>query len=189
MALYPDIQEQCRREIDDVFDDPMQSANGKLSYEAVGSLKYVERCMLETLRLYPPVWAFLRQIQSPLRIQLKGKPVDVPVGTNVTICPYLLHRTEKYYPNATLFDPDRFLPEECANRHAYSYIPFSAGPRNCLGLKFGMIEMKIVAAYLLRNFVIKTTDKLEDVKLLAHLTLTPERDYNFIFEKRKIESS
>lgn len=105
---------------------------------------------------------------------------------NAIVAPYILHRREEYYPDAQKFDPDRFLPEEAASRHAYSYLPFSAGPRNCLGLKFAMVEMKVIMAYLLRNFEMTTTDRMEDIRLMPHTTLTPERDYTFVFKKRNL---
>lgn len=70
MALNPEIQEQCRKEIDEVFEDPMLVDNGKMNYESCSnsSLKYLERCILETLRMYPPVLVFVRDLAAPIRI-------------------------------------------------------------------------------------------------------------------------
>ncbi|ODM89946.1 Cytochrome P450 4c3 [Orchesella cincta] len=184
MALHPDYQESCRREIDQVFEDPFQAPDGNLTFEALAGLKYVERCLLETMRLYPSGFAIMRNLKKSLTIDYEGKQVNVPAGTNVVIVPWVIHRNADYYPNPAEFDPDRFLPEECAKRHPYAYLAFSAGPRNCIGWKFGMNEMKTVAAYVLRNFRLSTTDKLEDVALLPNVTLTPQRDYTFMFEKR-----
>lgn len=110
--------------------------------------------------------------------------MDLPVGTNLTLCPFFMHRNPEYFPDPEKFDPDRFLPEECAKRPAYSYIPFSGGPRSCLGVKFAMIELKMIASYLLRNFEMYTPDKVDDIILLPNLTLTPNRDIRFVFKKR-----
>ncbi len=108
----------------------------------------------------------------------------LPSGTNAVVSPFCLHWKPEYFPEPDTFNPDRFLPEEIAKRSAYAFIPFSAGPRTCLGIKFAMIVMKTVAAYMLHNFEITTKDKMEDIALLPHITTTPERDYNFTFKKR-----
>lgn len=107
----------------------------------------------------------------------------LPPGTSAAVTPFGLHRKPEYFPEPEIFNPDRFLPEEIAKRSAYVYLPFSAGPRNCLGMKFAMIEMKTIASYLIRNFEITTTDKIEDVELLPYVTITPSRDYTFTFKK------
>ena len=60
----------------------------------------------------------------------------IPAGTNVIMAPFLLHRDPKIFPNPDRFNPERFLPENCTKRHPYSYLPFSAGPRNCIGQKY-----------------------------------------------------
>ncbi|CAL8112533.1 unnamed protein product [Orchesella dallaii] len=185
MALHPEFQEICRKEIDQVFEDSLHSQHeDTLTFEALTNLKYVERCLLETMRLYPSGFAFMRYLKKSLNIDYKGKNVKVPAGTDIIIIPWVIHRSTQYYQNPELFDPDRFLPEQSAKRNSYSYLPFSAGPRNCIGQKFGMNEMKTVATYVLRNFEIGTTDKVEDVTLLPNITLTPERDYNFMFKRR-----
>lgn len=57
----------------------------------------------------------------------------LPKGTTVVIATYALHRSPKYYKNPDTFDPDNFLPENASSRHYYSYVPFSAGPRSCVG--------------------------------------------------------
>ncbi|ODM89945.1 Cytochrome P450 4c3 [Orchesella cincta] len=133
MALHPQHQESCRREIDQVFDDPLQAPDENLTFEALANLKYVERCLFETMRLYPSVFAFMRYLKNSLIIVYKGKQVEVPAGTDIIIAPWVIHRNPDYYPNPEEFDPDRFLPEECAKRHPCAYLPFSAGPRNCIG--------------------------------------------------------
>ncbi|CAL8140276.1 unnamed protein product [Orchesella dallaii] len=186
MALYPEYQELCRKEIDEAFDNPLQYSNGTLTYDALPNLKYVERCLLETLRLYPSGFAFMRNLKKNLIFDYEGKNVEVPSGTHIIIGAFAIQRSEKYYPNPEVFDPDRFLPEECAKRNPYTYLPFSAGPRGCIGYKFGMNEMKTIVAYMLRNFELTTTDKLNDVTLLPNITLTPERGYNFRFNKRSL---
>lgn len=175
----------CQEEIDGMFENPEYFQNDKITFEAVTSgLKYLERCINETMRLYPPVFMMFRQLESYLELNHNNKKYHLPAGVNVVVAPYLTHRNSEYFPSPEKFDPDRFLPEETAKRHACSFIPFSGGPRNCLGMKFAMMELKLVAAYLLRNFEISTTDKIHDIPLMPFVTLTPERDYTFCFHIR-----
>lgn len=188
MALNPAIQRKCQEEIDNMFHlFPEPCKTGQLSLSIVQEhLEYVEQCILETMRLFPPGYLLGREIVSPLRIELKGKSIEIPARTMVLYSPYLLHRNEEYYPDPMKFDPDRFLPEEKSQRPACAYIPFSAGIRNCLASKLAMMELKILAAYVLQNFDIETVDALEDIPLLPTMTLTPERDMRFRFRKRCI---
>jgi len=68
----------------------------------------------------------------------------VPAGTFLHLNIYKVHRDPNFWPNPDVFDPDRFLPEKTQNRHPYSYIPFSAGPRNCIGKLIFLFESPII---------------------------------------------
>lgn len=79
----------------------------------------------------------------------------IPAGANVAIAPMAIHKNANIYQNPDIFDPDRFLPEETAKRHAYDFIPFSAGLRNCIGQKFAQLNEKVMVIHLLKNFKIE----------------------------------
>jgi cytochrome P450 len=76
----------------------------------------------------------------------------VPAGAYISISMYALHRHPEYWPNADRFDPERFDPKRNEQRHSYCYIPFSAGPRACIGASMAMLEIQLVLAQLLQRF-------------------------------------
>ena len=76
----------------------------------------------------------------------------IPAGTSVALLFYAMHHNPMVYSEADRFRPERFRPENCAGRHPYAYVPFSAGPRNCIGQKYGNLEVKVVLTTLLRRY-------------------------------------
>lgn len=94
-----------------------------------------------------------------------------PEGSTVIINIYDLHRDPEVWENPTDFNPDRFLPENLKGSHPYAYIPFSAGPRNCIGQKFAILELKIALTTILRKWRVKSVRSPNEIKLQSDLIL------------------
>ncbi|PSN53242.1 Cytochrome P450 4C1 [Blattella germanica] len=144
LAQHQDIQDKVVEELKDIFGDSDRPPN----YQDLQEMKYLEMVIKETLRLYPSVPFYGRKLTEDLEID----GYTLPTGANVFILCFSMHRNEKYFPDPEKFDPNRFLPENSIDRHPFCYVPFAAGPRNCVGQRFAMIEMKTTMCQLLRQY-------------------------------------
>lgn len=120
------------------------------------AMTYTQQVLEETLRLYPPVWLFTRRAIAEDELE----SFDVPLGTDIYLSPYILHRTERYWPEPAVFDPARFALTDPARRER-PYFPFSLGPRRCLGEYFSFLEMKLHLGLLLPRFSMERLDDNE----------------------------
>ncbi|PSN53853.1 Cytochrome P450 4C1 [Blattella germanica] len=152
-------------------------------------MKYLECVIKEALRLYPSGPAFGRSTRKDIQIgvqvfdkmslsidefliHLLSGDYTIPAGVSIWIQVYFIHRNPKYYPNPEEFNPDNFLPENVRNRHPFAFLPFSAGARSCLGMKYAITEMKTLISYILRNYSIKSLRKTKDLSEVHAMTLT-----------------
>ncbi|KAF6207738.1 hypothetical protein GE061_016186 [Apolygus lucorum] len=148
LALNPDCQEKLYEELSAKF----EKGNCNPTMDDLNNLKYLDMVIKETLRICPSVPSIARQMTESLELP---SGYTIPNGTFVMINIYLMHRNEKYFPNPEVFNPDNFLPEVAANRHPFAYLPFSAGPRNCIGQKFALYELKSTIIKLVTHFKIE----------------------------------
>jgi len=138
---HPDVWERLHAEAVAVL------GQGPLSVESLHQLTYTTQVLQEVLRLYPPVWLLPRIARAA--DEIGGYPIGA--GADVLLCPYLLHRHPAFWPAPARFDPERFTPAASAGRNRYSYIPFGAGPRFCVGNSLGMMEATVVLATIARD--------------------------------------
>ncbi|KAK3921126.1 Cytochrome P450 4C1 [Frankliniella fusca] len=146
LAMHPGVQEAVQKELADVFGE---DADRPVTEHEVPHLQYLERVILETLRLFPLVSVFGRDCPEDIVLP-SGSPA--PRGSTLLFFSFHMHRDPAWYPRPLEFDPDRFLPEQVRSRPAVSFAAFSAGPRSCIGQRYAMMYLKTVLATVLRRF-------------------------------------
>ncbi|TRY84913.1 hypothetical protein DNTS_004014 [Danionella cerebrum] len=177
LGSHPEVQRKAQEELFEVFGNSERLVN----IEDLKKLRYLDCVVKEALRLFPSVPFFARTICEDSMIN----GFKVPKGTNAVVITYSLHRDPRFFPDPEEFRPERFLPENCAGRHPYAYIPFSAGLRNCIGQRFAMMEEKVVLAYILRYFNIVACQKRDELRPVGELVLRPEQGIWITLEHRK----
>ncbi|KAK9872645.1 hypothetical protein WA026_018779 [Henosepilachna vigintioctopunctata] len=177
LANNRNCQDKIYEEILTIFGKDDREPN----YNDIQELKYMERCIKESLRLYPSVPLIGKQLCED--VQTKNGYI-IPKGCTAVACIYDMHRKADLYPEPLKFDPDRFLQENCLDRHPYAYIPFSAGPRNCIGQKFALMEIKCALTEILRRFIIEPVDLTNDVRCMADMVLRPHGPVRVKFMQR-----
>ncbi|GAB1299206.1 Cytochrome P450 4B1 [Apodemus speciosus] len=154
MALYPEHQQRCRKEVREVLGD-----QDSFQWDDLAKMTYLTMCIKECFRLYPPVPQVYRQPQQTGLTFVDGRSstsLEWVVGNSesslISLHIYALHRNSAVWPDPEVFDPLRFSPENATGRHPFAFMPFSAGPRNCIGQQFAMNELKVVTALCLLRF-------------------------------------
>ncbi|KAF2904570.1 hypothetical protein ILUMI_01617 [Ignelater luminosus] len=182
LAANPDVQDKLRQEIKDI----LEKHDGKLSYEAITQMTYMDKCLNETLRKYPPVPFLTRECNTPYKVP--ESDLTIENGT-VVIVPILgIQRNPEYYPNPDKFDPERFSSENKAKRHAFTWLPFGEGPRACIALRFGLLQAKVALVALLRNYKFTLNSRTKSPLLLDPRTFTLAVEGSVWLECEKLTS-
>ncbi|XP_050444443.1 cytochrome P450 4C1-like [Adelges cooleyi] len=168
LAHHQDVQNKVLEELLTIFSsgDPDRQP----TYDDLQNMEYLERVIKETMRHFPPLPLFGRNVEKETMI---GGYL-IPAGSTFLIFPALLHFNAQIYPDPEKFNPDNFLPEACRSRHPYSFLPFSAGYRNCPGYKYAMLQMKTVISTLIRSYRFHPSDKCpkpENLRVMFSTTL------------------
>ncbi|XP_054715661.1 cytochrome P450 3A11-like [Uloborus diversus] len=146
LALHPEIQELLIAELD----ESLKASNGEVTYETLQNMKYLDNVISETLRLYPPAARLQRLADQDYVLGDTGITIPKGMPVNIPVC--AMHIDPKLHPEPESFKPERFSQDEKAKRDMYAYLPFGAGPRNCIGMRFALIEIKVCLAFILSNF-------------------------------------
>lgn len=134
----------------------------------------------ESLRLLPPVPFIFRTLDEDLVVN----GVTLPPGTDYQMSIFSLHRDPRWFPEPDKFIPERFLPEQTADRHRFAYLPFSAGLRNCIGQKYALIQMKTMIVKMLQQYRLESVTKLADLEFIMDMILHTKRPVEIKFHRR-----
>ncbi|CAH3155173.1 unnamed protein product [Porites lobata] len=176
LGRHPVIQQKVHDEVDSFFEQRPET----LTVDDLKDLRYLECVIKEALRLFPSVPFFARTTTEDFHMD----GYTAPKGTSVGVATLALHRNSDVWPAPLEFNPDRFLPENSQGRHPFAYIPFSAGPRNCIGQRFAFLEEKIVLYHVMRNFSIESAQTFDDLRTCGELITRPKEGIFVTLAKR-----
>lgn len=173
MTKHPEAADKIRAEADEVYGDR------EPTYEDMAKLTFTRNVIQETMRLYPPVWSVIRVAEEDDKI---GEH-EIKAGDKVIMCIYAVHHSSKIWTNPENFDPTRFSPDRMKRRAKYSYLPFSAGKRACIGGQLSIVENTLALSTILRHFDPEYLGP-EPAPMNATVTLTPKGGLPFKMHKR-----
>ncbi|KAG0722237.1 Cytochrome P450 3A31 [Chionoecetes opilio] len=142
LAKNKDQQRRLRDEL-----RQMVAEHGDITYHAIMEATLLDACLQETLRLYPAFTMIERACTKTTK--LPGTDLTCRPGDLVQVPVWSLHHDPRYWPDPEAFIPDRFLPENKGNIHPFTHMPFGMGPRNCIAMRFALLEAKVALAKLL----------------------------------------
>lgn len=160
VARNPHVQEKLREEVDRV----LAKHGGEITYEAAQDMTYLDMVFAEGLRMYPPAPFLTKTCTKDFRLpaprgEASGPAVDIKKGMNVVIPVYGIHHDPALYPEPDVFRPERFTEQAKAARFKGAYLPFGEGPRQCLGFRFAMAQLKAALIAIVANFEMKVNAK------------------------------
>ncbi|XP_051877924.1 cytochrome P450 3A30-like [Pristis pectinata] len=142
LAMYPDVQKKLQQAIDKTFPNKAPP-----TYDGVMQLEYLEMVISETLRLYPPA----PRLERVCKKDVKLNGVTIPKDTVVVVPAYVLHHDPKYWQEPEEFRPERFSEKERESLNPCTFLPFGMGPRNCIGMRFAQLVIKMALVFLLQH--------------------------------------
>jgi len=165
LSQNPGAMERLRNEVRTALGDR------PVTYADLEDMPYLQMVLDEGLRLYPPAWTLGRRAINEDHI---GGYYVAP-DTIIAICIYALHRHPGFWDKPDVFEPERFAPENSNGRHKFAYVPFGAGPRQCIGNNFGLMEAGLIIACMAQRFEMHLMPGIE-VQPQALFVLRPNRD-------------
>ncbi|KAI4474642.1 hypothetical protein M0804_014748 [Polistes exclamans] len=179
LATFPEVQQRVYEELYQMYGSS-NPEDVPITLEDIKKMKYSERVIKETLRLFPAGPIIGRILSKDVRV---NKNVVIPKSCILMLVILSLHRNDKYWKEPFTFNPDRFLQ---GNYDPKCFVPFSSGKRDCIGQTFAIFEIKVIVATILRKFVVRIDNPvvIEDIGLKYNPTLKPTKPVFLRFYKR-----
>jgi cytochrome P450 len=174
LARHPDVEARMEQEVDAVL-------RGRSATAAdVSALVFTRQVLAESLRLCPPAWVVARAAISDC--ELGG--MAVPAGSTVLISQHLMHRDPRFFPNPSVFDPERWLDDRQTGRPRMAYLPFGAGPRSCIGEGFAWMEGVVVLATFAQRWRLRLAESEQSIRPSPKITLRPPPSLRMVPHER-----
>lgn len=178
LSKHPDVQEKVYQNI------LKHSSDGQgMTLEDIEKMDYLDAFLKEVLRLYPSVTTLIRHTIKDDTFN----GTSVPKGTRINIPILILHRSDRYWDKPMECLPERWMnPDKPPHSHPYAYLPFSHGPRNCLGYRFATFECKLILAPLIRAFKFQLAPSMRntELKLKTQLSLRSDPSVKVVAQSR-----
>ncbi|XP_034830601.1 cytochrome P450 9e2-like [Maniola hyperantus] len=173
LALHPEVQDRLYEEIKEYN----EKHNGKLSFNAIQNMTYLDMVVSEVLRLWPPAMALDRICVKDYNL---GKPNSkatkdyiIRKGESLAVPSWCFHHDPQFFPNPQKFDPERFSDENKHLINPIAYMPFGLGPRNCIGSRFALCELKFLVYHILLHIEVSPSEKTRLPAKLSSGTFNP----------------
>jgi len=160
LSRHPEVERRLHAEVTEVVGDD------RPTMADVADLEYVQRVIDESMRLYPPVYTMFREPGRP--VELGG--YRIPEDAAIMLSQWAMHRSERYWEDPEVFDPDRW--DRDVDRPRFAYFPFGGGPRHCIGKHLARLEAKLIVARTAQRYRLEYTRQSEP-ELWPTLTMHP----------------
>ncbi|XP_062866777.1 cytochrome P450 3A40-like [Trichomycterus rosablanca] len=181
MATNPDAMRKLQEEIDHTFPNQAQ-----VEYDPLMNMDYLEATLSESLRLFPAANRLDRFCKKT--VEING--ITIPKQASVVVPIYALHRDPEYWPDPDVFNPERFTKGNKENVDPYMYMPFGAGPRICIGMRFALVSLKLAIVEILQRFDVSTCDETKiPLEFCSKLFMCPKEPIKLKFTPRGVGAS
>uniref|UniRef100_A0A8D1F3E5 unspecific monooxygenase n=1 Tax=Sus scrofa TaxID=9823 RepID=A0A8D1F3E5_PIG len=167
LATHPDVQQKLQEEIDATFPNKAPP-----TYDGLAQMEYLDMVVNESLRIFPVTPRLERVCKKDVEIH----GVSVPKGTVMMVPVFSIHRDPELWPEPEEFRPERFSKKNKDTINPYTYLPFGTGPRNCIGMRFALMNMKLALVRVLQNFSFKPCKETQiPLKISSQGLIQPEK--------------